>query len=142
MNRVPASRVSAIIPCNNVDQAERWWNRLGFFRPSDDTDADYRILSDEDGATIHLQPAVPGWVVPGRNPFGVYLSTPRVDQLAEAVRDAVLGAEKTPRHTEWGMYEFALNGPDDLQIRIGWPSRLRREGEGNIAAPGMDAIST
>jgi len=22
------------------------------------------------------------------------------------------------------MYEFALNGPDDLLVRVGWPSRL------------------
>lgn len=127
-------RVSAIIPCNDVDAAERWWNGLGFFGPVDGR-GDYRILSNEEGATIHLQPAVPGWVVPGRNPFGVYLSTPNVDRLAKAAEDAIPGMVAAPRHTEWGMYEFALNGPDDLLVRIGWPSRLLR-------AQGMDALST
>lgn len=134
MNTLPDCRVCAIIPCNDMAQAERWWNRLGFFAPTDDGHAAYRILSNKDGATIHLQPAVPGWVVPGRNPFGVYLSTPHVDQLAEAAGNAILGTVKAPRHTEWGMYEFALNGPDDLLVRIGWPSRLLR-------APGMDVFS-
>ncbi|MFW7266459.1 hypothetical protein ACMAUO_00655 [Gluconacetobacter sp. Hr-1-5] len=133
MDTPPDCRISAIIPCNDLDAAERWWNGLGFFGPADD-DGDYRILSNEDGATIHLHPAVPGWVVPGRNPFGVYLSTPHVDRLAEAAGDAILGPVKAPRHTEWGMYEFALNGPDDLLVRIGWPSRL-------LQAPGMDALS-
>ncbi|MBB2166600.1 glyoxalase [Gluconacetobacter sp. 1b LMG 1731] len=132
MDTPPDCRMSAIIPCNDIDAAERWWNRLGFFGPADG-DGDYRILSNREGAAIHLQPAVPGWVVPGRNPFGVYLSTPHVDQLAQAAGDAVLGPVKAPRHTEWGMYEFALNGPDDLLVRIGWPSRL-------LPAQGMDAL--
>ena len=30
---------------------------------------------------------------------------------------------KAPEHKTWGMYEFALNGPDDLLVRIGRPSR-------------------
>jgi hypothetical protein len=30
-------------------------------------------------------------------------------------------------HKPWGMYEFALNGPDDLLVRVGWPSRLMTE---------------
>ena len=25
----------------------------------------------------------------------------------------------------WGMYEFALDGPDGVLVRIGWPTRLR-----------------
>ncbi|MFS3137072.1 hypothetical protein ACLRDC_17175 [Gluconacetobacter sacchari] len=128
-------RACAIIPCNDMEQAERWWNGLGFFGPTDDGTADYRILSDQDGATIHLQAAVPGWVVPGRNPFGIYLSTPHVDRLAATAGDAILGPVKAPRHTEWGMYEFALNGPDDLLVRIGWPSRLIRASEMDAVAP-------
>jgi hypothetical protein len=32
--------------------------------------------------------------------------------------------EHSAEHKEWGMYEFALNGPDDLLARIGWPSQL------------------
>ena len=30
-----------------------------------------------------------------------------------------------PQDTPWGMYEFALNGPDHVLVRVGWPSRLR-----------------
>ncbi|GBQ97975.1 hypothetical protein GLI01_18700 [Gluconacetobacter liquefaciens] len=76
MDTPPDCRISAIIPCNDIDAAERWWNRLGFFGPADG-DGDYRILSNREGAAIHLQPAVPGWVVPGRNPFGVSSICPR-----------------------------------------------------------------
>ena len=28
------------------------------------------------------------------------------------------------RHREWGMYAFAVNRPDGLLVRVGWPSRL------------------
>ncbi|MBB2206603.1 VOC family protein [Gluconacetobacter takamatsuzukensis] len=141
MRSPPASRVSAIIPCTDIDAAERWWNGLGFFGPAGENPTDYRILSDADGATIHLQPAIAGWLVAGRNPFGVYLSTARVDRLAEAAGNAILGAVKAPRHTEWGMYEFALNGPDDLLVRIGWPSRLLHDEGDDAAQAGMDDIS-
>jgi len=119
-----ASTVTAIIPCNDVDAAEAWWNRLGFTRPADQDYGDYRMLDDGAGGEVHLQPAVAGWVSPGHNPFGVYIYTPRVDELAQAMRDSIIEREKAPAHKEWGMYEFALNGPDDLLVRIGWPSRL------------------
>jgi hypothetical protein len=116
--------VTAIIPCNDLDAAEAWWSRLGFTRPADQGWDDYRMLSDGAGGDVHLTAAVEGWVVPGRNPFGVYLYTPRVDALAETMRGAIIEREKAPTHKPWGMYEFALNGPDDLLVRIGWPSRL------------------
>ncbi|MGN6269049.1 MAG: glyoxalase [Sphingomonas sp.] len=116
--------LTAIVACNDLDAAEAWWNRLGFARPADQGYDDYRMLSDGDGCDIHLNKAVEGWVVPGRNPFGVYLCTPRVDALAEAMRGEIIEREKAPTHKEWGMYEFALNGPDDLLVRVGWPSRL------------------
>lgn len=107
-----------------MDAAERWWNRLGFSRPADQDFGDYRMLSDGEGGEIHLQPAVEGWLVPGRNPFGVYVYTPRVDALAAMAGSAIIEGTKRAEHKEWGMYEFALNGPDDLLVRIGWPSRL------------------
>jgi hypothetical protein len=120
------SRVAAIIPCNDVDAAERWWNELGFSRPADQDHGDYRILSDSDGGEIHLQPAVAGWLIPGRNPFGVYVYTPRVDAIAAEAGEAILEPGKKAEHKDWGMYELSLNGPDDLLVRIGWPSRLVR----------------
>jgi hypothetical protein len=30
-----------------------------------------------------------------------------------------------PEDKPWGMYEFALNGPDETLVRVGWPTRLR-----------------
>ncbi len=117
-------RVTAIIPCNDLDAAEAWWNRLGFSRPADQGYDDYRMLGNAEGAEVHLNKAVAGWVVPGRNAFGVYIYTPNVDTLAATMRDEIIEREKSPTHKEWGMYEFALNGPDDLLVRVGWPSRL------------------
>jgi len=122
MSEEPVARVTAIIPCNDVNAAERWWNRLGFHKPADQDFGDYRMLSDGAGGEVHLQPAVEGWVIPGRNPFGIYVYTPRVDAIADAMRDAILEPARAPEHKPWGMYEFALNGPDDLLVRIGWPS--------------------
>lgn len=117
-------RVTAILPCTDLDAAERWWERLGFTRPADQRFDDYRMLTDAAGAEVHLSSATPDWLVPARNPFGVYVYTPRVDALAEAMRDAVVEHGMSPEHKAWGMYECALNGPDDLLVRIGWPSRL------------------
>src|SRR3546814_15570123 len=64
------------------------------------------------------------WVVDVRNPFGVYLYTPRVHELAAAMRDYIIEPGKAPEHKPWGMVECALHGPDGLLVRIGWPSRL------------------
>lgn len=117
---------TAIIPCNDLDGAEAWWNRLGFSPPADQGYDDYRMLSDGKGGEVHLNVAVPGWVVPGRNAHGIYLYTPHVDELAATMRAEIIEREKAPTHKHWGMYEFALNGPDDLLVRIGWSSRLMR----------------
>ena len=107
----------AIVPCNDLDASEAFYARLGFVRHSGE-DADYRILVHSRGGELHLTRAVTGWLVPGRNPFGVYLYSEEVDTLA-----AQLGA--TPEDKPWGMYEFALSDPDETLVRIGWPSRLR-----------------
>lgn len=115
---------TAIIPCNDLDAAEAWWNRLGFTCPADHHHDDYRMLSDGAGSEVHLTIAAEDWLIPGRNPFGMYLYTPRVDELAALTSGEILGPAGAPTHTEWGMYEFALNGPDDLLVRIGWPSPL------------------
>jgi len=116
--------VTPIIPCNDIDAAEAWWNRLGFERPAGQDYGDYRMLTDRDGGEVHLNLAVEGWVVPGRNPFGVYVYTRRVDEIAAAMHEAVIERDKAPGHKSWGMYEVSLNGPDDLLVRVGWPSRL------------------
>jgi len=127
MDKRQTSRVIAIIPCNDLDAAEQWWNKLGFFRPVDQGYEEYRMLSDEVGGEVHLQPAVEGWLTPGSNPFGVYVYTPRVCDLAAAMCLETAEPGRVAEHKPWGMYEFALNGPDDLLVRIGWPSRLMTE---------------
>ncbi|MCM8729605.1 VOC family protein [Hephaestia sp. GCM10023244] len=117
-------RLVAIIPCNDLDAAEAWWNRLGFRRPPDQDYPGYRMLADDEGSEVHLNQSAEGWVVPSHNPFGVYLYTRRVAQIAAAMRGFVIEPGKAPEHKPWGMYECALHGPDGLLVRIGWPSRL------------------
>ena len=116
MTERTGSAAIAIVPCNDIDSAERWWNRLGFIDHADGDNGGYRMLSDGHGAEVHLQSAPEGWLVDGRNPFGIYLYTDRVDEIA---RQTGAAAE----HKPWGMYELALNGPDGLLVRIGRPSR-------------------
>ena len=117
-------RLVAVLPCRDLDIAEAWWNRLGFTRPPDQGYPGYRMLARTDGSEVHLTFDESGWVVPGRNPFGAYLYLPDVDAMADILRGAIIEAEGMPTHKPWGMYEFAVNGPDDLLVRIGWPSRL------------------
>ena len=114
-------RLTAILPCNDLDAAQAFFERLGFRLGPGSLD-DYRMLSDGLGAHIHLNPAVAGWLQPGRNPFGLYLYREDVDGAAAAFAGEVLGL---PEDKPWGMYEFALNGPDETLVRIGWPTRLR-----------------
>ncbi len=115
-------RLTAILPCNDLDQAQAFFERLGFQREA--SPDDYRMLSDGLGGDIHLTAAAPGWLVPGRNPFGLYLYRKYVDALAAEFASEIIEKEG-PSDKAWGMYEFALNGPDDTLIRIGWPTRLR-----------------
>jgi catechol 2,3-dioxygenase-like lactoylglutathione lyase family enzyme len=76
-------QMTAILPCNDLDASEAFYARLGFSCAA--RHADYRILADGKGAALHLASAVEGWLVPGRNPFGLYLYTENVDDLAEAL---------------------------------------------------------
>jgi hypothetical protein len=107
-------RLTAILPCNDLDAAEAFFSWLGFERDPGSLD-EYRTLSDGLGGFIHLNRAVQGWLQAGRNPFGLYLYREGVDGAAAAF------AGDTP----WGMYEFSLNGPDETLVRVGWPTRLR-----------------
>ena len=107
----------AIVPCNDLDASEAFYVRLGF-RRNDSDDGGYRILAHPGGGEVHLTPAVEGWVVPGRNPFGVYFYTEEVDGLALRLGGV---AQDKP----WGLYEFALSDSDGTLVRIGWPTRLR-----------------
>jgi hypothetical protein len=114
-------RLTAILPCNDLDAAEAFFARLGFKRDQGSLDA-YRMLSDGRGGFLHLNRAVEDWLEAGRNPFGLYLYREDVDDLARAFDGETI---RQPGDKPWGMYEFALNGPDETLVRIGWPTRLR-----------------
>ncbi len=115
--------LTAILPCNDVPQSRAFYERLGFQLISGDNNS--AILADGLGAELHLQPAVDGWLVPGRNPFGLYLHVENVDELAARFPGEILGIAGKPETKPWGMYEFALSDPDETLVRVGWPSHLR-----------------
>jgi hypothetical protein len=96
-------RLTAILPCNDLDGAELFFARLGFARDPGSPD-DYRMLSDGFGGHVHLNRAAEGWLRVGANPFGLYLYRQDVDALAAAFAGEIL---------------------DDTLVRVGWPTRLR-----------------
>ena len=121
----PSGLLIAILPCNDLDASERFYNRLGFARPDSQRPArgepdTYRMLSNGKGGYLHLTDAVEGWLIPGRNPFGLYLYLEDVDAAAREF-------QKSPEDKPWGMYEFAMSDPDETLVRVGWPTRLRAE---------------
>ena len=127
----PSHVLTAILPCNDLDASEAFYNRLGFMRPEEDKPANgeddsYRILSDGKGGHLHLTAAVEGWLIPGRNPFGLYLyadaDADDVDALAAEFKGETVN-KKGPEHKPWGMYEFSLSDPDETLVRIGRRSR-------------------
>jgi catechol 2,3-dioxygenase-like lactoylglutathione lyase family enzyme len=114
------STMVAILPCNDLDTSEAFYRRLGFSIKA--KYESYRILAHQNGAELHLTSTVEGWVVPERNPFGVYLYTDNVDELAASLRDHIIGpVEDKP----WGMYEFAVSDPNGTLVRVGRPSTNR-----------------
>jgi hypothetical protein len=108
--------LTANISCNDLTVSETFYAKLGFWRTGGEDS--YRILSDEKGGEIHFTAAVDGWLIPGRNPFGLYLYSEDVEKLAESFG-------MSPEDKSWGMYEFAVSDPDETLVRIGWPTRLR-----------------
>ncbi|MBO9516577.1 MAG: VOC family protein [Porphyrobacter sp.] len=114
----------AITPCNDIDASTAFYRRLGLEVLSDY--GTYRILGDGKGWLLHLSSEAPkGWVIPGRNPNGLYLYLEDVDGLAARIADLLSGGG--PSHKPWGMYEMALSDPDGTLVRIGWPSDLLAE---------------
>jgi hypothetical protein len=116
----------AIVPSNNLPAAVSFWKRLGF----DPTGGDpqYVILTGWD-CEVHLTQAGDGpWSVPEEhNPFGVFIRTPKVDEIAARVDDLVIRPGGVLRHREWGLYEVGIAGPDGMLVRVGWPSRLMQD---------------
>jgi catechol 2,3-dioxygenase-like lactoylglutathione lyase family enzyme len=119
MAEQPRHCIAAIIPCNDIEASTAFYSRLGLFVFRDH--GRYRLLSDGKGWLLHLTSEAPeGWVVPCRNPNGIYLYLEDVDGIAARVSDLMGGAH--PEHKAWGMYEFALSDPDGTLVRIGWTS--------------------
>ena len=117
----PEHRIVAIVPCTDIGASTTFYARLGLSVFSDH--GRYRILTDGKGWHVHLSSEGPvGWVVPGRNPNGLYLYTEDVDGVADRIRDLLPGGG--PSHRPWGMYEVSVSDPDGTLVRIGWPSRL------------------
>lgn len=119
----PSGTLIAILPCNDLDASELFCNRLGFARPDSERPAPgepdtYRMLSNGKGGYLHLTDAVKGWLMPGRNPFGLYLYLESVDAAAREF-------QQSPEDKPWGMYEFAISDPDETLVRVGWPTHLR-----------------
>lgn len=111
----------AIVPCNDIEVSTAFYQRLGLEVLSDY--GTYRILGDGKGWLLHLSAESPkGWVVPGRNPNGLYVYLEDVDGLAARIADLLPGGG--PTHKPWGMYEVAVSDPDGTLVRIGWPSEL------------------
>jgi catechol 2,3-dioxygenase-like lactoylglutathione lyase family enzyme len=122
MNRGP-HRATPIVPCNDLDASTRFYARLGYREamPSAPGRAEYRVLEDGRGGELHLQVAVPGWVVPGRNPFGVYLHLRQVRAIAAAFGRPL-------QETPYGALETTLSDPDETLVRVGWSIPRRRAG--------------
>jgi hypothetical protein len=108
----------AILPVSDMVSAQRFFERLGF--RVDYGEDDYVMLSDGQGAQVHLKKTGPSFLKPA-NPVGLYLYTQDVDRLAAEFRDEILGPSKRPERTEWGTYEFMLSGPEGIEIQVGWP---------------------
>ena len=77
----PSHAMIAMLPCNDLDASETFYNRLGFSRVQRDGgplewENDYRILTDRRGGESHLTRSVDDWLVPGRNPFTMSTRSP------------------------------------------------------------------
>ena len=126
MKETPSPGAFAIVPCNDLEAALPFWEQMGFARTGGD--ANYVILTGWD-CEVHLRRGdPPPWDVPANNPFGVFIRTPHVDEIARLMDDRVARPGGVLRHREWGLYEVAIGGPDNLLVRVGWPSELVRNG--------------
>jgi hypothetical protein len=114
----------AIVPSNDLPSALQFWQRLGFVPTGGDS---HYVILEGWGCEVHLTQAGSGpWRVPEHNPFGVFIRTPEVEAIAALVEDLIIRPGGVLRHREWGMYEVGINGPDNLLVRVGWPSELMR----------------
>lgn len=122
MAETPSIGAFAIVPCNHLESAVAFWERLGFARTGG---ADNYPIMTGWGCEVHLtQAGADPWSVPAHNPFGVFIRTPQVDAIAARADDLIIRPGGVLRHREWGLYEVGIAGPDSLLVRVGWPSHL------------------
>ena len=122
MTDTPSAGAFAIVPCNDIEAALPFWEKMGFARTGGD--ANYWILTGW-ACEVHLRRGdPPPWDVPENNPFGVFIRTSHVAEIARLMDDHVIRPGGVLRHREWGLYEVGLGGPDNLLVRVGWPSEL------------------
>lgn len=126
MSEPPSVGAFAIVPSNDLRAATHFWERLGFTRSGGD---DNYLVMRGWGCEVHLtQAGSDPWRVPAHNPFGVFIRTPDVEAVAARVDDLIIRPGGVLRHREWGLYEVGIAGPDNLLVRVGWPSNLVRGG--------------
>jgi catechol 2,3-dioxygenase-like lactoylglutathione lyase family enzyme len=113
-------QLTPILPCNDIDRTQAFYERLGFRRTGGADD--FRFMADDLGWQIFLRHAEHGWVVPDRNSHGLFLSCDDVDAVADRVRDIII-EKGAPHRKPWGTYEFAIGDPDGVLVRIGRPAR-------------------
>ena len=90
------------------------------------------------GCQVHLTQAGEGpWSVPeqnnSNNPFGVFIRTPNVNELAARAEDLIIRPGGIVRHRELSLYKVGVCDPVGHLVRIGWPSRRMRTSQFNIA---------
>ena len=105
----------AIVPCNDLNESQAFYERLGFKATAVYPHHGYRILRDGLGAIIHLTHTEPGWVIPERNAHGLCLYAKNAAALAS---DMGAIAKLKP----WGLIEFAVSDPSGTLVRVGWPT--------------------
>ena len=117
MTDAPPHSIAAILPCTDLDASTAFYEKLGLSVVSDH--GSYRLLEDGKGWQLHLTNESPeGWLVPGQNPFGLYLYVEDVDGVADRVRDLII-EPGAPHEKPWGTYEFAVSDPDGVLVRVG-----------------------
>ncbi|MEM8726709.1 MAG: glyoxalase [Pseudomonadota bacterium] len=122
-NSEPDTGAFAIIPNNDLGNAIGFWEQLGFEHAGG---AGQYVIMKGWGCEVHLTQAgeEPWRIRPEANPFGVFIRTPYVDQIAERADAFIIRPGGLLRHREWGLYEVGINAPDGLLLRVGWPSAL------------------
>ncbi|MEM6828267.1 MAG: glyoxalase, partial [Pseudomonadota bacterium] len=81
MTDQPSVGAFVIVPCNDLQAALKFWERLGFTRVGGA--GEYLLIAGW-GCEVHLTQAgdEPWRVKEDSNPFGIFLRTPHVDEIA------------------------------------------------------------